>query len=162
MPFSFTDFLSALKRLFTNPRYAVFVLNWCLAAFAISGMFPFVIKYLEVYFNLSTSKSNLLVGMFIEWRCWNRHQFGGNHYCDVIIGPMVSKITSLTILYSTVHSGADQRKHQSSASLAFVQGIHRWPVNSPHIWPVTRFFFSIFWRHHGMLAWAWSFTNPAD
>ena len=32
----------------------------------------------------------------------------------------------------------DQRKHQSSASLAFVWGIHRWPVNSPHKWPVTR------------------------
>ena len=39
---------------------------------------------------------------------------------------------------STVYSGADQRKHQSSASLAFVRGIHRWPVNSPHKGPVTR------------------------
>ena len=34
-------------------------------------------------------------------------------------------------------SDADQRKHQSSASLAFVREIHRWPVNSPHKWPVT-------------------------
>ena len=34
--------------------------------------------------------------------------------------------------------GGDQRKHQSSASLAFVRGIHRWPVNSPHKGPVTR------------------------
>ena len=41
-------------------------------------------------------------------------------------------------LYSTVYSGADQRKLQSSASLAFVRGIHRWPVNSPHKRPVTR------------------------
>ena len=40
------------------------------------------------------------------------------------------QITSLTIVYSTVYSGADQRKHQSFASLAFVRGIHRWPVNS--------------------------------
>ena len=47
-------------------------------------------------------------------------------------------ITRLTIAYSTVYSGANQRKHWSSASLAFVQGIHRWPVNSPHRWPVTR------------------------
>ena len=39
--------------------------------------------------------------------------------------------------YSTVYSGTDQRKHQSSASLAFVQGIHRRPVNSPHKWLVT-------------------------
>ena len=50
---------------------------------------------------------------------------------------MASQITSLTIVYSTVYSGADQRKHQSSASLAFVRGIHRRPVNSPHKWPVT-------------------------
>ena len=42
------------------------------------------------------------------------------------------------IVFSTVYPGADQRKHLSSASLAFVQGIHRWPVNSPHKWPVTR------------------------
>ena len=34
-------------------------------------------------------------------------------------------------------SGADQRKHQSSVSLAFVRGIHRWSGNSPHKWPVT-------------------------
>ena len=51
---------------------------------------------------------------------------------------MASKITSLTIVYSTVYSDGDQRKHQSSASLAFVRGIHRWPVNSPHKGPVTR------------------------
>ena len=51
---------------------------------------------------------------------------------------MASQITSLTIVYSTVYSGADQRKHQSSGSLAFVRGIHRGPVNSPHKWPVTR------------------------
>ena len=60
------------------------------------------------------------------------------HYGDVIMGTMASQITSITILYWTVLSGADQRKHQSSASLAFVRGIHRWPVNSPHKWPVTR------------------------
>ena len=47
-------------------------------------------------------------------------------------------LVSLTIVYATVYSGADQRKHQSSASLAFVRGIHRWPVNSPYKWPVTR------------------------
>ena len=66
---------------------------------------------------------------------------GGNgvsHYNDVIMGTIVSQITSLTIVYSTVYSDADQRKHQRSASLAFVPGIHRGPVNSPHTWPVTR------------------------
>ena len=54
------------------------------------------------------------------------------------MGPITSQITSLTIVYSTVYSDADQSKHQSSASLAFVLGIHRWPVNSPHKGPVTR------------------------
>ena len=43
------------------------------------------------------------------------------HYSDVIIGVMVSQITSLTIVYSIIYSGADQRKHQSSASLAFLR-----------------------------------------
>ena len=60
------------------------------------------------------------------------------HYNDVIMSVMASQITSLTIIYSTVYSGEDQRKHQSSASLAFMRGIHRWPVNSPHKGPVTR------------------------
>ena len=60
------------------------------------------------------------------------------HYGDVIIGTMGSHITCPTIVYSTVYSGADQRKHQSSASLAFVRGIHRRPVNSLHKCPVTR------------------------
>ena len=59
------------------------------------------------------------------------------HYTDVIMITMASQITSLTIVYSTVYSGADQSKHQNSASLAFVWGIHRGPVNSPHKWPVT-------------------------
>ena len=54
------------------------------------------------------------------------------------MGAIASQITSLTIVYSAVYSDADQRKHQSSASLAFVRGIHRGPVNSPHKWPVTR------------------------
>ena len=50
------------------------------------------------------------------------------HYSDVIMGVMASQITSLTIIYSIIYLGADQRKHQSSASLAFVLGIHQWPV----------------------------------
>ena len=60
------------------------------------------------------------------------------HHNDVIMGAIGSQITSLTIVFSTVYSDADERKHQSSASLAFVRGIHRSPVNSPHKWPVTR------------------------
>ena len=74
--------------------------------------------------------------LYSAWRC------DGNvfriHYRDVIMGAIASQITSLTIVYSTVYSDADQRKHQSFASLAFVWGIHRGPGNSPHKWPVTR------------------------
>ena len=47
------------------------------------------------------------------------------HYSDVIMSTIASLITSLAVVYSTVYSDADQRKHQSSASLAFVWGIHR-------------------------------------
>ena len=65
------------------------------------------------------------------------------HYDDVIMDSIASQITSLTIVYSTFHSGADQSKHQSSASLAFVWEIHRWPVNFPHKWPVTRKIFPL-------------------
>ena len=101
---------------------------------------------------------------------WNFSESGGIakkyikiHYCDVIMKTIASQITSLTIVYLTVNSGTDHRKHQSSASLAFVRGIHRRPVNSPHKGPVTRkmfpcddvimiannFTFSITWRCHG-------------
>ena len=60
------------------------------------------------------------------------------HHGDIRMGAIASQITSLMIVYSTVYSAAHQRKHQSSTSLAFVRGIHRGPMNSPHKWPVTR------------------------
>ena len=72
-----------------------------------------------------------LVAHKSKHQCWV-------HYGDVIMSMIASQITSLTIVYSTVYSDVDQSKHQSSASLAFVRGIHRGPVNSPHKWPVTR------------------------
>ena len=68
----------------------------------------------------------------------NAHGLMMMHYSDVIMDAMTSQITSLTIVYSTVYSDADQIKYQSSASLAFLRGIHRWLVNSPHKGPVTR------------------------
>ena len=77
---------------------------------------------------------------------------------------MVSQITSLTIVYSAVYSGADQRKHQRSVSLASVRGIHLWPMNSPHKWPVTRKIFPFWWRHYDPSQWeerkcAWCSTR---
>ena len=89
-------------------------------------------------------KIHRLMFMFqVFFQCDPILSFGGfrghaTHYTDVTMSPMASQITSLGIVYSTVYSGADQRKHQSSASLTFVRRIHRWPVNSPHKWPVTR------------------------
>ena len=86
------------------------------------------------------------MNLAIRVLCYHRLTNGGcigknidiDHYDDVIMNAITSQISSLTIVYSIVNSDADQRKHQSSASLAFVWGIHRGPANSPHKWPVTR------------------------
>ena len=95
---------------------------------------------------MDTTKINIKYIFCFPADVWvfNKHELahiGGKdivHYGDVTMGAIASQITSITIVYSTVYSDADQRKHQSSASLAFVWGIHRGPVNSPHKWPVTR------------------------
>ena len=83
-------------------------------------------------------ENTLQLGYIKSWPRLMLYPLLSIHYDDVIMSTMASEITSLTIVYSTVYSGADQSKHQSSASLAFVWGIHRGPVNSPHKWPVTR------------------------
>ena len=66
-----------------------------------------------------------------KWREWLKSR-------QVALNTVTSHITGVSIVYLTGCSSADKRKHQGSASLAFVRGIHRWPVNSPHKWPVTR------------------------
>ena len=95
---------------------------------------------------------NYLWFCLLKWTCiWifkTQYQIKG-HYTDVLMGALASQSTSLMVVYWTVYSDADPRKHQSSMSLAFVRGIHRSPVNSPHKWPVTRKNVSIWWRHHG-------------
>ena len=61
----------------------------------------------------------------------NWHTESSFHYSDVVMGTVTSQFTSFTIVYPTVYLGADQRKHQSSASLAFVReftGDHKGPV----------------------------------
>ena len=70
----------------------------------------------------------VIVSSVLSWWLW--------HYSDIIMSMMASEITSLMIVYSTIYLGANQRKHQSSASLAFVRGIHRWLVISLHKGPV--------------------------
>ena len=67
---------------------------------------------------------------WVKWRkspsspYWNCYAVTA-HYNDVIMSATVSQITSLTIVIQPFIQGADQRKHQTSASLAFVRGIHR-------------------------------------
>ena len=56
------------------------------------------------------------------------------------MGEMASQITSLTIVYSTVYAGADQRKHQSSASLGTGEFPAQMASNAENV--------SIWWRHH--------------
>ena len=84
-----------------------------------------------------------------------------SHYSNVIMSAMAFQITGVSMVCSAVYSGADQRKKQSSASPAFVRGIHRWPMNSPHKgqwrggqWCSQRTSdaenVSIWWRHHAL------------
>ena len=88
-------------------------------------------------------------------RAWD--DFSTLHYSGVIMSAMASQITGVTIVYSNIYSGADQRKLASSASLAIVWGINRWPVNSPHKGPETWKFVSIWWRHRDIYIW-----QPSD
>ena len=81
-------------------------------------------------------------------------QKGQQHYSDVVIGAMASQSISLTIVYSTSFSGAGHRKHQSSASLAFVRGIHQWPVNSQHKLSSNVENVSISWRRYSIVNYA--------
>ena len=96
---------------------------------------------------LFVSYINLLTFKFVANACalfthipyeFFRNEIIVSYYTDVIMSAMASQITSLASVYSAVSSGVDQRKHQSSASLVFVRGIHQEPVNSPHKVPVTR------------------------
>ena len=86
---------------------------------------------------------------------WVRNE----HYSDVIMSATASQKTDASIVDATVCSGADQSKHQSSASLAFVWRIHRWPVNSPYKGPVTRkmFPFDHVIMHKRRGCWYWGF-----
>ena len=76
------------------------------------------------------------------WPCGYHelHLWQNTHCSDVIMSAIASQITSLTIVYWTVD--------QSSASLAIVRGIHRWPGNSPHRGPVTRKIYTSVWRRY--------------
>ena len=90
---------------------------------------------------ISFTKCPTVIDFDVRWRRnygYNLVVFCTNYCDDTIKSVMASQIISPTIVYSRAYSDADQRKHQSSASLAFVRGIHRWSVNTLHKGPVTR------------------------
>ena len=79
--------------------------------------------------------------------CYYHHQIGSIHLSIVIISLRWRHnghvgISNHQFRHCLLNRLFGQRKYQSSASLAFVWGVHRWPVNSPHKWPVTRKMFS--------------------
>ena len=97
--------------------------------FYVSGKMPIPYGHNELF---TYMVNNARLWCFsIRWQTTGHHP--GGHYCDycycalcisyyynnAIMGAMASQITSLTIVYSVVYSCVDQRKHQSSASLAF-------------------------------------------
>ena len=101
-----------------------------------------------------TNVASYGLGAYTKWSLPFYHQRLTKHYTDVIMGAMAYQIISITIVYSTVYSGADQRKHQSPASLAFVRGIPRGPVGDK--WPVTRKMFpfdDVIMARVGIKAW---------
>ena len=134
-----------LKRF--EARISLFKSLDCPLALAAAGMNQRFTRYPPVInHNLGWCNCNNMKGLIRYWvNCNNVNGWNGSvsrglqrHYNDVIVGAIASQIISLTIVYSIVYSDANQRKHQSSVSLAFVRGIHRSPVNSLHKWPVTR------------------------
>ena len=80
--------------------------------------------------------------VYIFHKIHSKYIFSLSNYSDVIMSPTAFQITGIPIVCSTVYSGANQRRHQSSASLAFVRGIHWWPVDSPPKGPVIQKMFS--------------------
>ena len=92
-----------------------------------------IIVYVIVTRTNMTNANRILVGPLVG-------RLLLSHYSDVGMSEMASPITGVPMVCSNVCSEADQTKHQISAisaSLAFERGIHRWPVDSHHKWPVT-------------------------
>ena len=93
-------------------------------------------RQLRPALNISITHTSLFLDntfVYMRLECLATEILYPTHYNDVMMST-----TRVSIVYSTVCWGQDQEKHKSSASLAFMRGIHRWPVNSPHKRPVTR------------------------
>ena len=100
----------------TDPSYNCASINW-----GFLKQFQKVLKQKHLCKQWISSRSLLT---------WNKRKT--TYYSDVIMGSMAYQITGVSIVCSAVCSSADQRKHQSSASLGLMRGNHRWLVDSPH------------------------------
>ena len=114
-----------------------------LACKVLKQIFVSLVSYIQSRPSLA-SIPNITIGS-----CGSKHfLLQQSHYSNVIMSVMVSQITGVSIVCSNVCSGVDQRKHQSSASLAFERGIHRLPSqrasNAENV--------PIWWRHHVLFA----------
>ena len=127
--------LKLISFLFSLPMYlptSTVPLQWLVVVVVLLFTLALVIQAHQVE---STARLDFL------WKVQVRH------HTNVIMGTVASQITSLTIVYSTVYSGAYQRKHQNSASLAFVrpQLAHKWPVTRK-MFPFDYVIMNIGWK----------------
>ena len=122
---------------------------WCSRSW-MNLCFPVIFTSLVVISQVEPGvASHLCATMSIDMTRINKH-VTLSHYSDVILSTIASQITSFAIVYSTVFSDTDERKHQSSASLAFVRVIRRWSVNSTAQRDSNAGNVAIWWRHHAM------------
>ena len=140
-----TTFRSACLR---RPEMFIFWLKFC---WNLSSKTPFATGFNQsrdtrplpkpmmsiIYDTIWCHRKNELIISWLPMNEWHQ-EYWLSYHSDATMSAMASQITGVSIVYSNFCSGADQREHQSSVSLTFVRGIHRWPVNAPHKGPVTR------------------------
>ena len=113
--------------------------------FFYAGLMPVIMFQILDHIFRKPILSKMLALKMLKWsKVLLKSVITGN---EVIMSAVASQITGVWTVCSTDSWGADKRKHQSSASLAFVWGIHRRPVDSPHNMPVNSGNVSIWWRY---------------
>ena len=98
-----------------------------------------VLRLVDIYWKSITRKSRLISRIYcVQVSIDSRADTPSLHYNDVMMSAIASRITSLTIVYSTVCSRRRSKKTSKIRVTGLCEGIHRWPVNSPHKGTVTR------------------------
>ena len=137
------------------------LLALCAGNSPVTGEFPSqrpVTRSFDVFFDLRLNKrlSKQSRRWWFETQSYSLWRHGkatsaastAEHYIDVIMTTMASQITSLTVVYSTVYSDADQRKHQKLCVTGLCVGNSPGPVSSPAQRASYAENVSIWWRHH--------------